>query len=61
MKLNASAQLAMRYVCPLIKNPPNTDCYCIKMDSVSVQSIIHYCANNYEECNIFKEYNKKAT
>ncbi|MBM4053129.1 MAG: hypothetical protein FJ264_00355 [Planctomycetes bacterium] len=55
MKLKTSDYAERKHLCPLIKDPPSADCYCIKMDSMSVQSAIHYCAKNYRNCDIFKE------
>jgi len=58
MKYKMSDSRETRNLCPLIKDPPSIDCYCIKMDSMSVQSAINYCAKNYQSCDIFQENNE---
>lgn len=55
MDFSASDHAETKHLCPLIKDPPSNDCYCIKMDSMSVQLAINYCAKNYHICDIFKE------
>ncbi len=48
----------LKRICPFIKNPPSEECYCVKMDSQSIISIIKYCANNYSGCYIYQEHLK---
>ncbi|MCF6148095.1 MAG: hypothetical protein E3K37_05495 [Candidatus Kuenenia sp.] len=55
MKSNGGDRTDQKHLCPLIKDPPSNDCYCIKMDSMSVQLAIAYCAKNYQICDIYKE------
>lgn len=44
---------------PLIENPPSENCYCVKLDSQSIISILKYCDNKYLECEIYKSFNNK--
>ena len=49
----------LKKICPFIKNPPSEECYCVKMDSQSIISILKYCANNYSACEIYQKHIKK--
>ncbi len=40
-------------LCPFVKNP-YTYCYCFNMTSKDINSAIHYCGNNFERCEIYK-------
>jgi len=41
--------------CPLLQNPYEC-CYCNNLRSQTIQNIIYYCGNNFEECDIYKNY-----
>ena len=40
-------------LCPLIENP-HEDCYILTLDSLKVESAIHYCGKNFKDCEIYK-------
>lgn len=40
-------------LCPFIQNP-HKDCYINHMNSLSVETIIKYCGESFEECPIYK-------
>lgn len=39
--------------CPFVQNPPSEDCYCVKLDSLSVEDALYYCGKNFEKCEIY--------
>ncbi len=45
-------------LCSFIKNPFD-GCYVKDMTSLKVPAALHYCARNYENCEIFKEKSRK--
>lgn len=45
--------------CPLLKRPPSNDCYCVKLNSLSIEAVIYYCGKNFLECEIYKSYSPK--
>ena len=44
-----------RKLCPNIEAPFD-NCFCNEMSSQDVEKAIHYCANNYDSCEIYMEY-----
>lgn len=54
MKMNVkNGQKKQGELCPHIQNP-NGDCYCFKMTSQKIRQALHYCQNNFKECEIYK-------
>ena len=43
-----------KILCPFIQNPPSVDCYCIKLENLSMEAAINQCVKNYEECEVYK-------
>ncbi len=46
-------------MCPFIENPPSDECYCVKLDSLSTEAAIIYCARRFFECRIYKSFSLK--
>ena len=41
--------------CPLLENP-HPDCYCLKLNSLSVPQAIHFCLQDFRECPIYRRF-----
>lgn len=41
--------------CPLLENP-QPDCYCLKLNSMSVPKAIHFCLRDFRECPIYRRF-----
>jgi hypothetical protein len=54
MKRKISRKVFSHKRCPFLKRPPSNDCYCVKLNSLSIEAAIYYCGNNYFECEIYK-------
>ena len=44
-----------RKLCPNIEAPLD-NCFCNEMNSQDVENAIYYCANNFDTCAIYIEY-----
>ena len=47
-------------ICPFIQKPPSINCYCVKLDSLSIEATIYYCGGNFLECEIYKSVFSKS-
>jgi hypothetical protein len=50
-KTNVDSEMRL---CPYLKKPPTDQCYCVKLDSGSVNGMLYYCGRNFHECEIYK-------
>ncbi len=50
MKLQMIQETAM---CPLI-GKDRDGCYCNNLTSMNIERVIHYCQNNFKECEIYR-------
>jgi hypothetical protein len=41
-------------MCPYLDDP-DSDCYCMNLNSQTVESVIHYCGGLFEECEFFRK------
>lgn len=48
--------MALR-MCPYIDDP-DADCYCINLNSQTVEAVILYCGGVFEECRYFQRRKK---
>ena len=46
------------YLCPFHQNPYD-DCYCNKMNSQDIEKTTMFCINNFENCLIYANANRK--
>lgn len=56
MKRKLSKKVFSHKRCPFLKRPPSNDCYCVKLNSLSIEAVIYYCGKNYLECEIYKAH-----
>jgi hypothetical protein len=49
-----SGQDIAKRICPFVLDPLE-DCFCFEMNSVNVESMIHYCGEKFEECEIYRK------
>lgn len=45
--------------CPFIQRPPSNDCYCVNLNSLSIEALIYYCGKNFLECKIYRSLSSK--
>ncbi|MBM4055078.1 MAG: hypothetical protein FJ264_10515 [Planctomycetes bacterium] len=50
-----------RKLCPLMKKPPSSNCFCVEVNSQKIPGLLEYCANNFSDCYLYKTYVKKNT
>ncbi len=49
------------HMCPFVSHPLE-ECYCSEMQSYRIESVLYYCANNYEQCSTYiNNCNKNMT
>lgn len=46
-------------LCPHIQNPPDANCYCVKLTSLCIEKTVYYCGNYYYECEIYQTFSAK--
>jgi len=50
-------------MCPYLDDP-DSDCYCMNLNSQTVESVIHYCGGMFKECEFFRRreeaFNREA-
>lgn len=44
--------------CPFVSNPFK-ECFIANINSQSINEAIHYCGNNFEECEIYRSAEKQ--
>ncbi len=59
MRRKITRKVYSRKRCPLLKRPPSNDCYCVKLNSLSIEAVIYYCGKNFLECEIYKSHSPK--
>ena len=52
--------MAAREMCPFIKTPPSSDCYCVEVNSMKIPPFLEYCTNNFLRCNFYIAHLKKT-
>jgi len=52
--LNPQDNKKNKKICPLLQNCYE-ECYCSKLNSNTIESIIKFCGNNYFDCEIYKK------
>lgn len=45
--------MSMRELCPFIKSPPSSKCYCVEVNSQKIPNLLEYCAKNFLKCNFY--------
>lgn len=45
-------------LCPLIENPPDANCYCVKLNSKCIGMAVYYCGSYYNDCEIYQSHLK---
>jgi len=56
--MNAKEEAFSKKVCPLVKDPPDDDCFVVNTNSLRVMGIMEYCAKNYTKCAVYQAYTK---
>lgn len=41
--------------CPLLENP-QPDCYCLRLNSVTVPRAVHFCLKDFRDCPIYRHF-----
>ncbi len=44
--------------CPFISNPCD-ECYCFRLTSSNINSLLYYCGKNFKQCDIYKRLNSE--
>lgn len=47
-------------VCPFV-NSPLGDCYCLDMNSRTIEKVVRYCSGDYEQCVIYIKSRSKRS
>lgn len=46
-------QEGLKEFCPFVEDPYE-DCYCFDRNSLRISKALHYCQENFRECEIYK-------